>query len=276
MSPSAYRPGDFIEDVESLFDMSRPDTLLGVHEHVERLAASGSVSEWLNEHLKLLSQQPAADGDWASKEVVLHRGHGWNVSVALLDVPRRYIHALATIGVCVPLGGAPLTVERYCLPEVFRNDVFDPAVRVTPLDHVTVAKNEALQLDTRRMAYYFQVPQPVAMLRIESAPVRPLEWLFSRQTLQAWQANDSTLAYTQLRVAAYVLGKVAHQSSIAPLRKLAEHSHHAVRWAAIQNLGRLNRSEALIKIREAVNDPHPHVRRAAQKTLDIFEGKGRA
>jgi len=45
----------------------------------------------------------------------------------------------------------------------------------------------------------------------------------------------------------------------------------SVRWAAIQNLGRLSRSEALIKIREAVNDPHPHVRRAAQKTLDQLD-----
>jgi hypothetical protein len=36
----------------------------------------------------------------------------------------------------------------------------------------------------------------------------------------------------------------------------------------------LNRSEALVKIRAAVSDPHPHVRRAAQKTLDRLEGKG--
>ncbi|MGH6629313.1 MAG: HEAT repeat domain-containing protein, partial [Burkholderiales bacterium] len=122
-------------------------------------------------------------------------------------------------------------------------------------------------------AYDFQVPQPIPVLRFASASLRPMEWLFSKNTLQAWQANDADLSSTQLRVAAYVLGKLAHHSSVGPLRQLASHPHHAVRWAAIQNLGRLSRSEALLKIREAVNDPHPHVRRAAQKTLDQLERK---
>lgn len=273
MAIPLYRSADFVQDVESTYNAHRPETLWACDTFVKRLLAGDLVQFWINEQLKGLLASPGTDGDWAAREVRLHCGKGWSISVALLDAPRRYIHVLPSLALYAPLGGASLTVERYRLPENYRNDVFDPSVRVEALDSISVGPGDVLHLETERFAYYFHVPRPVAVLRLETAPVRPLEWLFSRQTLQAWQANDADVSYTQLRVAAYVLGKIAHQSSIAPLRALAKHPHHAVRWAAIQNLGRLNRSEALVKIREAINDPHPHVRRAAQKTLDRLEGK---
>lgn len=273
MATSSYRPADFVQDMESRYNASLPETLWACEPFVNQLLTSDLVQLWINGQLKALLASPGADGDWAAKEVTLHRGEGWTVSVTLLDTPRRYIHVLPSLGLYGVLAGASLTVDRYRLPEGYRNEVFDPSVRVESLGATTLAQGDVLQLDTGRLAYYFQIPRPVAVLRVETAPVRPLEWLFSRQTLQAWQANDGDASYTQLRVAAYVAGRIAHQSSIAPLRELTKHPHHAVRWAAIQNLGRLNRSEALVKIREAVKDPHPHVRRAAQKTLDSLEGK---
>jgi hypothetical protein len=273
MATFPYRPAEFVHDVAALYDPSQPKTIWGCDLHVKRLLGGDLLQFWINQQLKALLGNPIFDGDWAAKEVTLHRGNGWTLSLALLDSPRRYVHLLPTLSLYAPLGGASLIVERYSVSNGYRNDVFDPSVRLEALGPITVPYGDVLHMDTEHIAYYLQVPRPLAVLRLETSPVRPLEWLFSRQTLQAWQANDADLSYTQLRVAAYVLGKIAHQSSIAPLRELAQHPHHAVRWAAIQNLGRLNRSEALVKIREAVNDPHPHVRRAAQKTLDRLEGK---
>lgn len=271
MSTSSYRLPDFAEDVRSTYSADKPESFWECESAVKRLLAGGSVSAWFNEQLTALRAEPELLGDWGAKEVILHRGPGWAVSVALFDTPRRYIHGLPYFAFYAPLAGASLAANRYKLPVGYRNEVFDPAVRLEPAGFANVEAGNVLPMRTDQFAYDFHVTVPVPVLRFATAPVRSLEWLFSKSTLQAWQANDATVTYTQLRVAASVLGKIAHQSSIGPLRRLASHPHHAVRWAAIQNLGRLSRSEALARIREAVNDPHPHVRRAAQKTLDQLE-----
>ena len=269
---SRYRLADFVQDVESRFKPADPETFWNCEAAIEKLLAEGVASDWLNDQLRALAADPQFVGTWTATEGVLHRGNGWSLSVAIFDTARRFVHALPFFAIYSPLDGE-LAGTRYKLPEAFRNDVFDPGLRLEPAGTVAVARGQLLRLETDRYAYDFNISRPFPVLRFTSASVRPLEWLFSKGSLQAWQANDAELSSTQLRVAAYVLGKIAHHSSIAPLRDLAKHPHHAVRWAAIQNLGRMSRSEALTKIRDAVNDPHPHVRRAAQKTLDQLDRK---
>jgi len=272
MAASPSYLADFVREIESRYTPANTETFWLCDEPIQRLIASGVLSRWINEQLQSLINDAQHLGDWTAAETVLHRGKGWTASLAIFDTPRRFIHALPFLGFYVPLDST-LTGQRYGLPRGFRNDVFDPSLRLEPAGSLNVERNELLRLETDRFVYDFHIPRPLPVLRIISNSLRPLEWLFSKSTLQAWQANDAELSSTQLRVAAFVLGKIAHHSSIAPLRQLGSHPHHAVRWSAIQNLGRLSRSEALLKIREAVNDPHPHVRRAAQKTLDQLDKK---
>jgi hypothetical protein len=270
MAPNPYS-ADFLRDVQARFIPSKPETFWACEEYLRRFLDHDGAAQCLNEGLRKLITDEHYLGDWLPNDVVLCRGLGWALSVGLLDGPKRYIHALPSRAFYVPLDEERLTGDRYLLPPEYRNEVFDPMVRLEPAGTVSAGRHEIIALHSDQYAYDFHVPRPQAVLRLATTPLRPLEWLFSKGTLQAWQANDADLSFTQLRVAANVLGRIAHQSSIGPLRQLATHPHHAVRWAAIQNLGRLNRSEALTKIREAVNDPHPHVRRAAQKTLDALE-----
>lgn len=270
MATTSYYLDDFAQDVRTLYKPENPETFWACESFLVRLITNGAIERWFREQLTILRSDPHHLGDWAASEVVLHREADWTISVALFDTARRFIHALPFVAFYVPLN-SELVAERYRLPEGFRNDVFDPSLKLERSDTVKVRQRELLALETNHFAYDFHVPHPFPVLRFVSASQRPLEWLFSKSTLQAWQANDADLGSTQLRVAAYVLGKIAHHSSIEPLRRLAGHPHHAVRWAAIQNLGRLSRSEALTKIREAINDTHPHVRRAAQKTLEQLD-----
>jgi hypothetical protein len=272
MVSSRYRLADFVQEVESRYKAAQPETFWLCERAIGRLLAEGALEDWFNQQLRSLVADPQHVGSWTATEAILHRGSGWTVSVAIFDTPRRFIHALPFLAFYLPLA-SELTGSRYRLPEAFRNDVFDPGLRLEPAGSVSAPRGQPLRLETDRYTYDFNVPHPLPVLRFASASLRPQEWLFSKSTLQAWQANDAELSSTQLRVAAYVLGKIAHHSSVAPLRDLAAHPHHAVRWAAIQSLGRLSRTEALAKIRDAVNDPHPHVRRAAQKTLDQLDRK---
>lgn len=267
---SSYRLTDFGKDVESGYLATDPETFWSCEPAVRRLISEGTLGAWINRELTALHTNPQYMGAWAANEAILHQGNGWTVSIAKFNTPRRFIHVLPFLAFYVPLTTA-LSGNKYRLPDDFRNDVFDPAVRLEPAGPIAVPPGEPLRLVTDSFAYDFHIPAPLPVLRFATSAVRPLEWLFSKGTMQAWQANDAELSSTQLRVAAHVLGKIAHQSSIGPLRALSTHKHHAVRWAAIQSLGRLSRTEALAKIREATSDPHPHVRRAAQKTLDQLE-----
>lgn len=262
----------FLEEVRPLFNRQSLQTFWDCATGLRRLVSSGLVEAWFNAELRRLVADQHYLGTWQSNDFVLHEDPECVLSITFFDAPQRYIHVLPYFGMYIPLRTS-LTCDRYELPSTIRNDVFDPALRLQPAGTFSAAPGETLLLESDRYAYDLKISSPQAVLRFVTRPIRTLEWLFSRSTLQAWQANDADLSFTQLRIAAHVLGKVAHQSSINPLRQLASHPHHAVRWAAIQNLGRLNRSEAIIKIREALHDVHPHVRRAAQKTLERLEGK---
>lgn len=265
---------EFVAEVRRRFDSRDPQTIWECAPALRRFIKRGGITACVNAELARLKADSYYLGDWLPNEIFLHRCAGHELSVALFDTPSRYIHVLPFLGTYVPLAGV-VTHTRYRLPAEYRNDVFNPALQLTVDSSGVSSALEFMQIDSAHYAYDIKVSAPTPILRFVTNSVRPLEWLFSRTTLQAWQANDADLGYTQLRIAAHVLGQIAHQSSIEPLRGLTKHAHHAVRWAAIQNLGRLNRSEALKKVRDAVHDPHPHVRRAAQKTLDRLERRAR-
>lgn len=261
-----YRPEDFVHEVHSQYLTIEAKTFWACEPLLERFLAENVAERWLTEQLRQMASFGSDLSGWQAKEAQVHRGDGWLLSLAILDSPLRFIHLAPYLAFYSPLRGE-LTVDRYRLPPGFRNDVFDPNVRLGPPERITVGTREILRLDSTAFAYDFQLTEPIPIVRFTSRYLQPLEWLFSKTTLQAWQANDADVHFTQLRVAAQVLGKIAHQSSLEPLSRLSHHPHHAVRWAAIQNLGRISRTAALPRVREAASDVHPHVRRAAEKTL---------
>lgn len=250
-----------------------PEAFWEAEPALRTLIGGGYVSEALNRELAQLVSEPAHFGSWRPSEWLLHRGPGYALSVARFEQTRRFIHALPFYAFLSPLGGSELHHLRYRLPAEYNNPVFAPGLSLQPDGEHRCRTGELLALHSDRYAYDFQLPRPVLVVKLSTSPIRPLEWLFSRDQLQSWQANDADLSSTQLRVAADVLGKFAHQSSLPSLKLLTTHPHHSVRWAAIQSLGRLSRSEAIQQLQLALQDRHPHIRRAAQKTLDQLQKK---
>ena len=262
----------FVEQAERRFHLEQLESFWTLEEDFRQLADGGFATHWINTELARLGNEPGYKGDWRPNELVVHHGRGWSLSIRLIEEARSYIHSSAALAMCTPAGGESLRYDIYRLPEEYNNSVFDPALRLEPAGSGITAPGGVL-LQFEQFAYDFHASRPVTVLSFATAPFQTLEWLFNRSTLHAWQANDSELACTQLRVAAYVLGRLAHQSSLEPLREMAAHPHHAVRWAAIQNLGRLSRRAVVPLLEQAVNDPHPHVRRAAAKTLQQLSAK---
>ena len=258
---------EFLGAVSRHFNPDAPDTFWECEPALRKLLATPVAREVVNEELGKLGEIPDHVGDWSPTELILHRGGGTAMSLSFSGVSKRYLHVLPYHAIYAVLDSEKIVYDRYPLPKGYRNDLFDPNLRLGPAESGVLSRNDVLRIPCGENAFDFKIQKPVMMLKFVTTAILPLEWLFKRETLQAWQANDADLSFTQLRVAADVLGKMAHQSSMKALKLMTGHGHHAVRWSAIQNLGRINRTEAILKLKEAVNDPHPHVRNAAQKTL---------
>jgi len=271
---SDYKRGlaEFAEAVDQRFHREQPESFWSCEPLLRDLVSKGFAQQAINNELRQLLHDPAYAGDWRPTQLVAHRGRGYALAIALLDGTRRYIHTSPFYAMYMPVGTAPLRCDLYRLPDNYSNEVFDANLRLQPLSSVSTAPGEVLLARPENRVFDFVVEQPQLIVMFTSAAFLPLEWLFSRDNLHAWHANDSELTATQMRVAAYVLGRLAHQSSLEPLKSLTTHPHHTVRWAAIQALGRLSRTEVIAALELARNDPHPHNRRAAERTLERLYG----
>lgn len=273
-SPAAAEAGGadaslirFVEQADRGFRRDEPQSFWDLEGELHKLVASGFHGELLDRELEKLVANPSHMGDWRANQLVLHRGRGFALAIWLLDRPRQYIHTTPFFGMYAPVGTESLHYDIYRLPAGYCNDVFDPSLRLEAAGSGVTRPGEILRLEADRYTYDFKADRPVLVVKFTAAAFQHLEWLFDKGTLQAWQANDSELHWTQLRVAAYILGKLGQATSLEPLDLLSTHLHHAVRWAAIQNLGRLSRDAALDKLEVALDDVHPHVRRAAARAL---------
>ena len=265
--PEAEGLSRFISQVDRLFRRDALESFWDLEEEFRRLVASGFVGGLLEHEIEKLVANPSYMGDWRPNQLVLHRGRGFALSIWLFDQARQYIHTTPFLGMYAPVGAASLHCDIYRLPASYRNDVYDPALKLEPAGSAITRPGEILLLQSDRYAYDFRVERMVPVVKFTTSAFQNLEWLFDKERLQPLQANDSELNWTQLRVAAYILGKLAHPSSLEPLQLLTAHPHHSVRWAAIQSLGRLDQAAARAKLEGALSDPHPHVRRAAGNTL---------
>jgi hypothetical protein len=258
---------EFVELVDQRFDRDRPESFWEVEDVFHELVSDACVVQLMNAELERLLANPCYTGEWRPNQLVVHQGRAFALSVWLFESARQYVHSTPFFAMYAPVGSLPLNFTRYELPADYRNEVFNPGNQIHSPSRGQVARGEVLKLQSDRYVYDFQIEKPVVVVKLTTSPFHAMEWLFNKETGYAWQANDSETKATQLRVAAFVLGKLADPSSVEPLKQLTVHPHHAVRWAAVQSLGRINRSAAVEKLQQSLSDPHPHVRRAAAKAL---------
>jgi len=263
----------FLEEVEQHFRADAPESFWSLEEAFRRLVQGEGLGAAFNRELHRLLHDPNYMGNWRPNQMMLHRGRGHALSIWLFEQPRRYIHSTPFYGMFAPLGAESLHYDIYRLPPGYRNAQFDASLRLEPAGSGMTAPGGILLLQSDQYVYDFKVERPLAVAKFTTASYQTLEWLFERDSLRAWQANDSELVSTQLRVSAYILGRLADASSLEALQSLRGHGHHAVRWAALQNIARLSRAAALDQLRRALDDPHPHVRRAAAGSLRRIEPK---
>jgi len=222
----------------------------------------------INTALRTFSEDHAQSGGHRRHLLLLAQTPAWTLSLRLLAKPRRYIHSATGHSLLAPVSGVPLLVDRYDLPADFRDAVFDPAQKLSFAGPAVVAPGELLPVRAGGPIFDYRIEQPLLVLMLETAPLGVLEWRFSKDSLYAWQYTDADPQVSDLKAAAWLAGRLAHQTSLKPLKALTTHANPGVRLAALHNIGRLSRSEAHRLLVRALDDPHPQVRRSAKQSLD--------
>lgn len=252
---------------------AEPEVFFELAEPLAALVAGGYPARALAEDLQRTLQEPTWLGNWKPNELVLHAGRRSELSVWSFSKPRQYLHTVAFHTLLVPCTAATLAYRRFRLPAGYDNRVFDRNLKLEVVDEGEVREGDVLCLAAGGLIYDFLIERPTPLVKFTFGPIETMEWLFHRDTGAAWKISDSDAAATQARVSAYVLGQMSHPSSAEALKETSFHPSHAVRWASIQALSRISVSDALERLRVALDDPHPHIRRAAERTLGAMQQK---
>ena len=258
----------FLVQASSQYDENSPESFWCCEDAFRELLRAPLIAELFNDQLECLLAQADYFGNWGHQQLNVAESGELIFSVSMLQEPTRYVHTAPFLALYSPVGRAALNYVRYPLPPAYRNELFDPELRLAPGEAMVCEPGQVLRIDARGYAYDLQPCAGLALVRLATRPFQTLTWLFDKQTLKARQANDAELGATRLRLTAQLLGRLAQPSSLEPLSQLTRHPHHAVRWAAIQGLGRIDATVALRHLEAALQDPHPHVRQAAATTLE--------
>jgi hypothetical protein len=113
----------------------------------------------------------------------------------------------------------------------------------------------------------------IALTRMQATRMR---WVYDAFTLLPVHAEaaDSTAARIEYAIA--LLAALDHTEAVPVIAALYDHPDHFVRWSAVCRVMDLDPSEGVHLVHRALQDPHPHVRRAARRSLDCIEGSREA
>ena len=242
---------------------------LSLAENLSTLARAGEeIGGFAINELNRIAQEPRAySNTWEPNYLTLHRGREWTIRAGRYERTSSFIYSSPFHMLLCPITDCSLQVHHYELPDGVNLDVFDSKVRLKFKESRRYKRGEVIKVDGRLDAIDVTTDTSSMVLKLTSRHFVSQQWAFDRECLLAQQAIASEIVDSELVSLVGVLGAMQAYVSIDVLKKLTLHRRHFVRWSALQSLARISTAEALPLVRDALLDPHVHVRNAALKAL---------
>lgn len=233
---------------------------------VRDLLSNGAVERYVLERLRTVAvHADFEDLGWSRRGLQLARGSGWALHLSAFDGNSGGIYTHAQFG-CMGLARGRFHLTSYALPATFRHDEFDKNLHLANGECTTMERGDVFALDAERHAYQFSAEKVVCILLL-SSPTAELRQRFDPITKCADMSSAARSQDTELISMAKTLGRLKGSSASETLHLLTSHPRHFVRWAAVQNLARVDAQAARERVREMLDDPSAPIRAAARKTL---------
>lgn len=234
-------------------------------------AKGQGLSDLIHERMRSAMDDRGIDfGSGSDREIVLHRSAGFHISLSLHEGTTTYLSSSPVSGLICLLGETRVDYEKYSLPEDWDNAVFDPDIVLRPFESGSKDPYSPMEIDGKRFVYSFDFEGTGLALKLLFPIAASLIWTFDRERLQAIDVEAADADSDNLIHTADVLSEFDSASSETAFEVMSRHPSYFVRWRAIQGLARLNTEKGIEKLKSALADPHPHVRKAASSALSAL------
>lgn len=198
--------------------------------------------------------------------------HGSRIaSWAILNHGRRnrHLYLAPAHSMSASIAAAPVAIHRFDAPADLDLSVLREDVQLVDRGQAIPEINEIFSKDGRReiLDVAPAANRPALTFRVNTMPFDDFEWSFDRSTLRPLQISSMKQVDSNLTTIFDLLAAVRSPRSLEHLERYAIHPTHFVRWKAIQTISAIDKEMALLFVKGAADDRHPHVRAAARATL---------
>lgn len=164
------------------------------------------------------------------------------------------------------LSDKPVRTLHYRMPAGSSFDIFDPNIELEIINDFMLEPRTRFTVCGKTEVAEFKVTDESCALIAGSAWVTSQIWSFSQDDLRPRGASMTSLSSSILIAMLAEIARADFSDAADAVKALYGHPDHNVRWAAVRCLGALGSQAAHDLLHEAVNDPHPHIRRAAARS----------
>jgi hypothetical protein len=202
---------------------------------------------------------------------------GYAVSLAMIDQPPAGLYLYPQHSMARNVGRVPVKIFRYTPDRPVQNDIYDPNVRLELRDEIELQPGESLERNGHTDVLDWTAKDSTGfVLRLHSGSLGNYEWAFDRKTLapKGVTVLDSySSQVTTVMQMLTALGTPIPQEFVET--GLASPFFH-VRWETLKMIGQLAPELVPDAIERMRNDPHPAIRRAAERTVQMNAATQRA
>jgi hypothetical protein len=166
------------------------------------------------------------------------------------------------------VGAAPIALSQYRPDRPMKNDIYDPDVRLELQSKSKFAPGESLERNGHTDVLDWDADGATGLvLRLHSESLGDYEWVFDRISLAPKGVTVLDSFSSQVTTAMQMLTALNVPVGQDFIEMGLSSPHFHVRWETIKMINRLAPQQTPEAIERLRNDPHPAIRRAAEKTL---------
>ena len=192
------------------------------------------------------------------------------ISLAMIDIPPDGLYLFPQHYMARNVGRAPLRVLCYAPDRPVQNDIYDPDVRLELRDEIELQPGDSLERNGHTDVLDWVCAESTGFaLRLHSESVGNYEWAFDRKTLAPKGVTVLDSYSSQVTTVMQMLTALGTSVPRDFTERGLTSPYFHVRWETLKMIGQLAPELAPDAIERLRQDPHPAIRRAAERTVQM-------